>query len=65
VLANQAKINALYGIHRAVGGKGIPALKAGAELFGRCTRRMRTPALTLTGEEATLVRGVLENLRLL
>ncbi len=65
VLANQAKINELYGIHRVVGGKGIPALKAGAELFGRCTRRMRTPALTLSGEEAALVRGVLENLRLL
>jgi 4-hydroxy-tetrahydrodipicolinate synthase len=65
VLANQAKINGLYGIHRAVGGKGIPALKAGAELFGRCTRRMRTPALTLTDEEAALVRGVLERLGLL
>ena len=64
-LANQAHINGLYGIHRAVGGKGIPALKAGAELFGRCTRRMRTPALTLTAEEAAFVRGVLESMRLL
>ena len=64
VLASQARINQLYGIHRVVGGKGIPALKAGAELFGRSTRRMRIAALSLADEEAQLVREVLDGLGL-
>lgn len=65
VLAAQARINQLYGIHRVLGGKVIPALKAGAELFGRCTRRLRIAALTLSDEEAHQVRAVLEDLGLL
>jgi len=64
VLANQAKIHQLYGIHRVTSGKVIPALKAGAELFGRCTRRMRLPSLDLGEEEAAAVRRVLEGLGL-
>ena len=65
VLANQAKIHQLYGIHRVTGGKVIPVLKAGAAMFGRCTRRMRLPSLDLGDEEAAAVRGVLESLGLL
>jgi len=65
VLASHAKIHQLYGIHRATGGKVIPALKAGAQLFGRCTRRMRLPSLDLSDGEAAAVRRVLEGLGLL
>ena len=65
VLANQAKIHQLYGIHRVTGGKVIPVLKAGAELFGRCRRRMYLASLGLGDEEAAAVRGVLEGLGLL
>jgi 4-hydroxy-tetrahydrodipicolinate synthase len=65
VLANQAGIHKLYGIHRACGGKVIPVLKAGAALFGRCTRRMRLPSLDLGDAEAAAVRRVLEELGLL
>jgi 4-hydroxy-tetrahydrodipicolinate synthase len=65
VLANQARIHQLYGIHRVAGGKVIPVLKAGAELFGRCTRRMRLPSLDLGDGEASAVRRVLEGLGLL
>jgi 4-hydroxy-tetrahydrodipicolinate synthase len=65
VLASQAKIHQLYGIHRVTGGKVIPALKAGAELFGRSTRWMRMPSLTFGDGEAAAVRGVLEDLGLL
>jgi 4-hydroxy-tetrahydrodipicolinate synthase len=65
VLANQARIHQLYGIHRVTGGKVIPVLKAGAELFGRCTRRMRLPGLDLGDAEASDVRRVLEGLGLL
>jgi 4-hydroxy-tetrahydrodipicolinate synthase len=62
---NHAAIHGLYGIHRATGGKVIPALKAGAACFGRSTRHMKIPALTLGDEEAGRVRRVLEDLRLL
>jgi 4-hydroxy-tetrahydrodipicolinate synthase len=65
VLANQAKIHQLYGIHRVTGGKVIPALKAGTEMFGRSSRRMRQASLTLGEEEASAVRRVLEGLGLL
>jgi 4-hydroxy-tetrahydrodipicolinate synthase len=65
VLANQARIHQLYGIHRVTGGKVIPVLKAWAELFGRCTRRMRLPSLDLGDAEAAAVRQVLEDLGLL
>ena len=65
VLASQAKIHQLYGIHRVTGGKVIPALKAGAELFGRSTRHMRLASLSLGDGEAAAVRGVLEGLGLL
>jgi dihydrodipicolinate synthase/N-acetylneuraminate lyase len=65
VLAGQARIHQLYGIHRVTGGKVIPVLKAGAACFGRCTRRMRLPSLDLDDEEAAAVRGVLEGLGLL
>jgi len=65
VLAAQEKINRLYGIHRATGGKVLPVLKAGAAFFGRSTRRLRQPGLELGEEEAQAVRGVLEGLGLL
>ena len=65
VLASQARIHQLYGIHRVTGGKVIPVLKAGAALFGRCTRRMRLPSLDLSDGEGAAVRGVLEGLGLL
>ncbi len=65
VLANQARIHQLYGIHRVTGGKVIPALKAGAEMLGRCTRRMRLPSQDLGEEEAAAVRRVLEGLGIL
>ncbi len=65
VLANQAKIHQLYGIHRVTGGKVIPVLKAGAAMLGRCTRRMRLPSLDLGEQEAAAVRRVLEGLGLL
>jgi 4-hydroxy-tetrahydrodipicolinate synthase len=65
VLANQAKIHQLYGIHRVTGGKVIPVLKAGAAMFGRSTRRMRQASLGLEDEDAAAVRGVLEGLGLL
>ncbi len=65
VLANQAKIHQLYGIHRATGGKVIPVLKAGAAMFGRCAPRVRPPSLELGEEDAAAVREVLEGLGLL
>jgi dihydrodipicolinate synthase/N-acetylneuraminate lyase len=65
VLANQARIHQLYGIHRVTGGKVIPVLKAGAAMFGRCTRRMLLPSLDLGEQDAAAVRRVLEGLGLL
>jgi 4-hydroxy-tetrahydrodipicolinate synthase len=65
VLANQAKIHQLYGIHRATGGKVIQVLKAGAAMFGRSTPRMRLPSLDLGEEDTAAVRRVLEGLGLL
>jgi dihydrodipicolinate synthase/N-acetylneuraminate lyase len=65
VLANQARIHQLYGIHRVTGGKVIPVLKAGAAMFGRCTRRMLLPSLDLGEKDAAAVRRVLEGLGLL
>jgi 4-hydroxy-tetrahydrodipicolinate synthase len=62
---NHAGIHALYGIHRVTGGKVIPVLKAAASFFGRSTRYMKIPALTLGEEEALRVRRVLEELHLL
>ena len=65
VLQNHARVHRLYGIHRAAGGKVIPALKAGAECFGRCGRRMRMGSLSLGDEDAAAVRRVLGELGLL
>jgi 4-hydroxy-tetrahydrodipicolinate synthase len=65
VLANQAKVHQLYGIHRVTGGKVIQVLKAGAAMFGRSTPRMRLPSLDLGEEDTAAVRRVLEGLGLL
>jgi 4-hydroxy-tetrahydrodipicolinate synthase len=65
VLANQAKVHQLYGIHRVTGGKVIPVLKAGAAMFGRSTPRMRMRSLDLGEEDTAAVRRVLEGLGLL
>jgi 4-hydroxy-tetrahydrodipicolinate synthase len=65
VRRNHGLIHQLYGIHRVTGGKGIAALKAGAGFFGRSTRWMRMPGLTLGEEDSGRVRGVLENMHLL
>ncbi len=65
VSRNSALIHRLYEIHRVTGGKVIPAIKAGAALLGRSTRRMRMEALTPTAEDEDNVRRVLEDLRIL
>lgn len=65
VLKNHALIHELYGIHRVTGGKGIPALKAGAAFMGRSSRRMKMSSLTIGEEDAARVRGVLEGMHLL
>jgi dihydrodipicolinate synthase/N-acetylneuraminate lyase len=65
VRRNHALVHRLYDIHRVTGGKVIPAIKAGAAFFGRCTRRMKIESLTSTEEEAGNVRRVLEGLHLL
>lgn len=65
VMRNHALIHQLYGIHRVTGGKVIPALKAAAAAFGRCTRWMKIPALTMSEQEALKVRIVLDDLGLL
>jgi len=65
MMRNHALIHRLHGIHTVTGGKVIPPLKAGAACFGRCTRRMKTEALTLTEQEAGKVRQILEDMHLL
>jgi hypothetical protein len=64
-LRNNALIHELYGIHRVTGGKVIPALKAGAAFFHRCTPWMKIPGLELSEHETSQVRLVLEGLHLL
>jgi len=65
MMENHAKINQLYGIHRVTGGKIIPVIKAAAAFFGRSSRWMKIPALTISEEEALKVRKVLEGMNLL
>jgi 4-hydroxy-tetrahydrodipicolinate synthase len=64
-LRNNALIHELYGIHRVTGGKVIPALKAGAAFFSRCTPWMKIPGLELSEHETSQVRLVLNGLHLL
>jgi 4-hydroxy-tetrahydrodipicolinate synthase len=64
-MRNNALIHQLYGIHRVTGGKVIPALKAAAAFFNRCTPWMKMPGLALTEDETSQVRRVLEAMHLL
>lgn len=64
VLQAQQQINALYEVINVTGGKTIPAIKAGAALFGRSTPWMKTSALTLNEEEIAQVKRVLVELGL-
>jgi len=61
----QKRINALYEIIRTTGGKIIPAIKAGTMLFGRSTKWMKIPGLSLNEDEIAKVREVLVKLGLL
>lgn len=61
----QRKINALFRLVQATGGKGIPSIKAAMELLGRGSRRMRLAALELSDAEVAEVRAVLASLNLI
>ena len=61
----QKKINSLYEIIRITGGKVLPAIKAGASLFGRSEKWLRTSSMTLTEDEIEDVKQVLLKLGLL
>jgi 4-hydroxy-tetrahydrodipicolinate synthase len=55
----QKQINTLYEIIQRVGGKAIPAIKAGAMCFGRSSARMKIPALSLDDAEIMEIRDYL------
>lgn len=59
VMNQQRRIYEIVQIIKRVGGKGIPAIKAGAELFGRGNRRMKIEGLTLTSEEVEIIKATL------
>lgn len=61
----QRKINELFRVVLAAGGRGIPAIKAAMELLGRGRRHMRLGSLTVTEEELKRIRQVLVSLGLL
>lgn len=62
VLAAQSRINSLVGIIDAVGGKGLPAIKAAAASRGRATVHMRMPSMTLSEEESRRVAAIIAEL---
>ena len=59
----QQKINQLYEIILATGGKVIPSIKAGAFLFKRSTKWMKMPDLTLSNKDAEKVKKVISELQ--
>jgi 4-hydroxy-tetrahydrodipicolinate synthase len=61
----QKQVNALYEIIQCVGGKTIPAIKAGAACFGRDTARMKIPASGLDEAEIGQVKDTLVKLGML
>jgi len=61
----QKNINELYEIIQVVGGKVIPAIKAGVALLGRSTKWMKLSSLSLDDEEIRKVEKILINLSLL
>jgi len=61
----QKQVNALYEIIGRVGGKVIPAIKAGATCLGRSTTRMKLPGLRLDDADIEQVRDVLGTLGVL
>lgn len=61
----QKQINALYEIVQRVGGKTIPAIKAGATCFGRSTVHMKIPGLELDEAEIVHVKDILGELGVL
>jgi 4-hydroxy-tetrahydrodipicolinate synthase len=65
VREGQRRINALFRVIEAAGGKGIPAIKAAMEALGRGRRHMRLAPLTLSDREVEAVRGELAGLKLL
>lgn len=65
VREGQRRINALFRVIEAAGGKGIPAIKAAMEALGRGRRHMRLAALTLSDREVEAVRAELAALKLL
>lgn len=65
VKAGQRRINEMFKIVLAVGGKGIPAIKAAMELLGRGSRHLRLSALTLDDAEVEAVRETLVGIGLL
>ena len=58
-LACQREVNALYRLLHAARGKGIAAIKAGAAVYGRCSRRTRLPGGELTAEERSRIEELL------
>jgi len=61
----QKKINKLYEIIQATGGKVIPAIKAGVALLERSTKWMKLSSLSLDDKETRKVEKILINLGLL
>jgi 4-hydroxy-tetrahydrodipicolinate synthase len=64
IAEEQKRINALLQIIVQSGGRGLPAIKAGAALLGRSTAHTRVPALDLCEAERGSVRRVLASLAL-
>ena len=58
----QRRINRLYGIIRALGGRTIPAIKAAISAQGRCRPWMRNPSMTASAADLEAVEKVLASL---
>jgi len=61
----QRKINKLYEIIQATGGKVIPAIKVGTALLGRSSEWMKTISMSLNNNEVRKIEKILINLSLL
>ena len=61
---HQEKINAVYEVIQTVGGRGIPAVKAGAALLGRSEKWVKSPVQPLNEDELSRVANVLAGIGL-